>query len=209
MRLICTTLAVVSTLAFTAAAPAETIQGSYVEARSVPGASCDSNSQPSQAVLAWQIRQGAYDGEKLDGQTIVAVVTAEPSPGTNFGRTRTVFFVEGRASKSQQQALVHMARDLASAAIHDAGEVLTAKLDVRIAEGCGCGAAVIDSPLAKVRTRRITDADQAQLADCQNTQPLTDVFATNQALATEFSCNGDPTVAASATVTAFISSFSR
>src|SRR5262245_52013866 len=208
MRLICTTLAVVSTLAFTAAAPAETIQGSYVEARSVPGASCDSNSQPSQAVLAWQIRQGAYDGEKLDGQTIVAVVTAEPSPGTNFGRTRTVFFVEGRASKSQQQALVHMARDLASAAIHDAGEVLTAKLDVRIAEGCGCGAAVIECPIAKVRTRRPTDADQALLDESKNETPLGETFSSNQTCAEQYSFAGEPARAGNA-VMAFTGSFSR
>jgi hypothetical protein len=205
-------LAILSSLGFSASAPAESIGGSYVEARSTPrpGAKVvQQEARQSQAVLAWQIRQGNYDGEKLDGQTIVAVVTGEPSSGSSFGHTKTVFFVDGRISAPAQQALVHLAKDLAPGAIHDAGTVRQSKLDVRIAEGCGCGAAVIECPLAKVRTRKLTDADKPALGGSKNEKPLGDVFSSHQAFATEYSFAGEQSAAAGSLVLTFTGSFSR
>jgi hypothetical protein len=212
MRSLFSLLAVVTTLGLVVGTRAETIQGSYGEIRSTPRRSTEivlhQDGQPSHAVLAWQIRQGAYDGEKLDGQIIMAVVTAEPSLGATFGHTKTVFFVEDRATESQQKALVHLAKDLAPAVIHDAGTVTKAKLDVRIAEGCGCGAAVLECPLAKVRTRKLTDADQPALGKVVEEKPLGNVFSSNQSFATEFTLAGEP-IAASRNITAFTGGFSK
>jgi hypothetical protein len=211
MRLFFTILAIVSLMAVTSASAADSIQGSYVEARSVPRRPTEIILQhdAAHAVLAWSIRHGAYDGETLDGQIIMAVVTAEPSPGATFGHTKTAFFVEDRATAAQQQALVHLAKDLAPAIIHDAGDVTKAKLDVRIAEGCGCGAAVLECPLAKLRTRKLTDADQPSLAKVIQAQPLTDVFSSNQAFATDFTLAGDPVTSTNNIITAFTGSFSK
>jgi len=212
MRLLLTALAIVSMCAFTSIPAAESIQGSYGEIRATPRRSTEivlhQDGQLSHAVLAWQIRQGAYDGQKLDGQIIVAIVTAEPSPGAVFGHTKTVFFVEDRATESQQKALVQLAKDLAPAIIHDAGTVTKAKLDVRIAEGCGCGAAVLECPLAKVRTRKLTDADQPALGKVIEERPLSNVFSSNQSFTTEFTLAGDP-IAASSSITAFTGGFSK
>lgn len=213
MRLLLTTLAVLSLGTIASLPAADSIQGSYVEVRTIPRRSTEislhHDGQPSHAVLAWQIRQGACDGEKLDGQTIMAVVTAEPSPGAAFGHTKTDFFVDDRATESQQRALVHLAKDLAPAIIHDAGTVTKAKLDVRIAEGCGCGAAVLDCPLAKLRTRKLTDADQPSLGKVVQEKPLGEVFSSNQAFATDFTLGGEPVAPATNTLTAFTGSFSK
>jgi hypothetical protein len=207
MRLVHTSLAAVATLVFTAAASAETIQGSYVEARSaVPATPAD---QPNQVVLAWQVGQGAYKGQKLDGQTIIAVVTSEPAVGASAGRTRTVFFVDGRASLSVRTALAHLAKDLAPGVIHDAGEFAAGSIDVRIAEGCGCGAAVVECPLARLRTRRMTDADQASLPGVKNGQPLGDVFSSHQVIATEFACGSEQAAGTGGAIAAFTGSFAK
>jgi hypothetical protein len=201
-------------LAFASSAWAESIQGSYLEARSVPAAACGEAErcagQSCRVVLAWQIRRGEYDGQKLDGQTIVAVVTAAPAPaGGELGQTKTVFVVDNRTTLSQQRALVQLAKDLAPAVIHDAGQTFRSNPDVRIAEGCGCGAAVVDCHLAKVRTRRLADTDQAPTCDGKAAKPLGDVFSNVQAIVTEYSCEGEPAASTADAVSAFVGSFSR
>jgi hypothetical protein len=213
MRSLPTTLAVLSLLGLTAAANADSIQGSYVEARIVPRTSPGENepreAQTTRAVLAWQIRQGTYDGEKLDGQTVIAVVTAEPSPGAAFGQTKTVFYIDTRATEPQQRALVHFAKVMAPQAIHDAGQVVKSKIDVRIAEGCGCGAAVVECELAKFRTRPPKDADVLAPDAGQTKKPLGDVFTSTEVITTEFLCGGDASALAASQIIAFAGSFSR
>lgn len=218
MRLTCSTLAIATILAFTAAACAESIQGSYVEARSVPCAECatekcatdkSAQCQPTRAVLAWQVRQGTYDGQKLDGQAIIAVVAAGPSTQGAKRQTKTIFFVDTGVTPSQEQALVHLAKDLAQSVICDDGEVRRSKLDVRIAEGCGCGAAVVECQLAKFRTRRLTEAESELAGDNKTGNPLGQVFSSVQAAATEYQCNLEPAASAANNVVAFTGSFSR
>jgi hypothetical protein len=193
-------------------AAGDSIQGSYVEARAVPcSAGTDSKTESCQtprAVLAWQVRQGVYAGEKLDGQTIIAVVTGEPSPGTLFGQTKTVFFIESRVTAPQERALVQLAKDLSPEVIHDAGKVVRSRVDVRIAEGCGCGAAVVECDLAKFRTRRQTDDEQTAACNSNPAKPLAEVFSSTPAVTTEYAFEGEALSAAQA-VTVFTGSFSR
>jgi hypothetical protein len=186
----------------------DSIQGSYVEVRS-GGASDLREGHSTRAVLAWQVRQGIYDGEKLDGQTVVAFVTLLASPGGEVGQTKTIFVVDKRATPSQEKALVHLAKDLAPEVIHDAGQTVRSNLDVRIAEGCGCGAAVVDCDLAKVRTRRQTDADQAAAGDPKPANPLGDVFSSVTAVATQYQCVAEQIEDPATNVIAFTGSFSR
>src|SRR5689334_19392457 len=119
MRLSCVLLAFASLLVFASISHGDSIQGSYVEVRS-GGAAELRDGHSTRALLAWQVRQGTYDGEKLDGQVIVAFVTLLASAGGEVGQTKTVFVVDNRTSLSQQEALVHLAKDLAPAVIHDA-----------------------------------------------------------------------------------------
>jgi hypothetical protein len=207
-----TSIAAVATLGLAAAAGAETIQGSYVEARTAVPTELHRSSQPvdqhSQVVLAWQVGHGGYDGQQLDGQTIIAVVTGEPSPGASVGRTRTVFTVDANVTPPVRDALVHLAKDLAPGVIHDAGEIVSASIDVRIAEGCGCGAAVVECPLAKLRTRRLTDADRTLMHDAKIEKPLGDVFSSHQVIATEFAC-GPERPGGTGAVVAFTGSFAK
>ena len=212
MKAFLTCLALVFWLTTATVGYADTIAGSYVEARSTPqfsAASDQAGLRFSQAILAWQIREGTYEGVTLDGQTIVACFAAEPSTGSSIGNTKTVFLVDGRATAAQQRALVRLAKDLAPAIIHDPGALVTSKIDVRIAEGCGCGAAVVETSVAKVRTRRMTDTDQPSIGEANNCKPLGDAFTSNQAIATEFSGLIGAADSPTSGVLAFIGSFSK
>jgi hypothetical protein len=213
MRWIHFALSGAAVLCLSAAAFADSIQGSYVEARTVAravqGGAAPGEAQLRRAVIAWQIRQGEYDREKLDGQTVIAVVTAEPSPGGEIGQTKTVFFVDNRTTPAQEKALVHLAKDLGSAAIHDSGQVIRSKQDVRIAEGCGCGAAVVECQLVKFRTRRHNDADPPFERGVKFDKPLSDVFSCTESVTTEYSFADGPAGGEANTVIAFTGSFSR
>jgi len=196
-----------------AAASAETIQGSYVEARDVrqPGGErrVSQADRSSQVVMAWQVGQGVYRGQKLDGLAVIAVVTREPSPGASAARTKTVFFVDKRVSLGVRTALADLAKDTAAGVIHDGGEIVRASIDVRIAEGCGCGAAVVECPAAKLRTRRSTDDDLTLLSGLKNQKPAGDVFSSRQVIATEFVCGSDQITVAGGAIAAFTGSFAK
>ena len=96
------------------------IRGEYVEARtcSVWVGSCFSNSEANlvgkNAILAWSVREGSWNGEKLDGLRIVALLSAEGTLQTKYeGKIGAVVFVDRTATPKQADALVAMARELA------------------------------------------------------------------------------------------------
>src|SRR5712671_3989075 len=100
-----------------------TVSGAYVEARTaeVFTGGCIMNSEAEtvgkQAVLAWKVDRGSFNGVNIDGLSVVAA----PSGDRNLGMTemggekpavRTAMFVDQRANAAQQIALVAMANEL-------------------------------------------------------------------------------------------------
>src|SRR5689334_18055751 len=77
-------------LTTTALLHAASISGDYVESRSadVYVAQCFANGEAGlvgdQAMLAWHIRQGSWQGQKLDGLTVVAAVKAKSTLGDPY-----------------------------------------------------------------------------------------------------------------------------
>jgi hypothetical protein len=101
-----------------AAAPAVT--GQYIEARScsVYAGPCHYGSEFTtagrEAVMAWQVREGAFEGQKLDGLAVVAAVAAGDNLAVT-GPRRTVFYVDERATPAQRDALIRLLRAKAGA----------------------------------------------------------------------------------------------
>ena len=96
------------------------IRGEYLEARtcSVWVGSCFSNSEANligkNAVLTWAVKEGSWNGEKLDGLKVVALLSAEGTLQTKYeGKVGAVLFVDRAATSSQADALVAMAKELA------------------------------------------------------------------------------------------------
>jgi hypothetical protein len=100
-----------------------TVSGAYVEARTaeVFTGGCIMNSEAEtvgkQAVLAWKVDRGSFNGINIDGLAVVAAMSGDRNLGmTEMGgekpAVRTAMFVDGRANAAQQIALVAMASEL-------------------------------------------------------------------------------------------------
>ena len=105
------------------AAGKSTVTGAYVEARTaeVFTGGCIMNSEAEtmgkQAVLAWNVTRGAFNGVSLDGLSVVAALAGDRNLGmTEMGgekpEVKSALFVDQRANPAQQLALVAMANEL-------------------------------------------------------------------------------------------------
>ena len=105
------------------------ITGEYVEARTaeVFAGGCIMNSEAEtlgrQAVMAWRITSGAFEGVTLDGLTVAAAVAGDRNLGMReMGgeeptAVKAVITVDPRANAAQRDALVKLVRELSSGLI--------------------------------------------------------------------------------------------
>ncbi len=102
-----------------------TVSGSYVEARTaeVFAGGCVMNSEAGtegkEAVLAWKVDRGSFNGVSLDGLSIVAALSGNANLGMvemggDRAAVRSTVFVDQRANPVQKMALVAMANELSN-----------------------------------------------------------------------------------------------
>jgi len=105
---------------------AQQIRGEYLESRStdVYVAQCFANGEAgltgNQALLAWHVQQGEWNGVNLDGLTVAAAVRAQATLGDPYGNpypAEAVLMVDDAANPAQRQALIALAQ-------HQAGKLL-------------------------------------------------------------------------------------
>lgn len=143
------------------------ITGSYVEVRSadVYTGPCYANSQVGlegkQAILAWQVRDGAWNGVSLNGLSVVAVVKAKDTLGAtdhNPYPAEAVLIVDQRASAAQRQALVKFAHSVAGPLVDHVVRVYSAP--IRIQDGSQMGVVQVKAgSLATIETRSLCMGD--------------------------------------------------
>ena len=92
----------------------ETVQGEYLEARSVSvyvGA-CHYGAEyvegGREATLVWNIHQGTWNGVSLEGLTVVAVVTAQNNLAVDTNTRRSVLYLDEKATSEQRSALIDL-----------------------------------------------------------------------------------------------------
>jgi hypothetical protein len=117
---------------------ASPLRGEYVEARTaeVFAGGCIMSSQAETmgktAVLAWHVTQGVYDGQTLDGLSVVAAVSGDRNLGIREiggeapSHVRAVIYVDDRATPAARKALVKMADELSRGLISEVVEVKSA-----------------------------------------------------------------------------------
>jgi hypothetical protein len=108
-----------------------TISGEYVEARTaeVFAGGCIMNSEAEtmgrQAVMAWKVDRGSYQGVSLDGLAVVAALNGDRNLGMREmggeapNKVEAALVVDARANAAQRDALVAMARDLSKGVVSD------------------------------------------------------------------------------------------
>jgi len=105
---------------------AQQIRGEYLESRStdVYVAQCFANGETgltgNQALLAWHVQEGEWNGVKLDGLTVAAAVRAHATLGDPYGNpypAQAVLMVDDAANPAQREALISLAQ-------HQGGKLL-------------------------------------------------------------------------------------
>jgi Protein of unknown function (DUF1326) len=111
------------------------VVGRYVEARTaeVFAGGCIMSSEAEtigrQAVMAWRIDTGVYDGQALDGLHVVAAVSGDRNLGIREigGETpsfvRAVVYVDRRGTDAQRRALAGLAQELSRGLITEVMQV--------------------------------------------------------------------------------------
>ena len=142
-----------------------TITGDYLESRSaevVVGhclANAESGLAGREAILAWTVRAGAWNGESLAGLSVVAVVQSPETIGDIVSEpvpARAVLVVDERASPPQRDALVGLAQSMAPSLLADVVGIESAPIEV--AAGAGLRS-VRAGDLAAVEVRERRHAD--------------------------------------------------
>ncbi len=144
------------------AAPASGVRGLYVEARNCDVwtgpcfANADFNLTGKNAVLVWRIDTGSFDGVRLDGLGVVAIISAHNTLGLEQnGPAKAVLLVDQRATAAQRAALVRLVRQQAGALVEHVALVQPAPITL---EACACknnACAELDAGVARVKTRCI------------------------------------------------------
>ncbi len=136
--------------AATPAAAAPAIRGDYLEARTadVFTGPCFANSEMSlvgkQAVVAWRVREGAWEGVPLAGLSVVAAVRTAATLGDPFGGpldARALLVVDQRATPAQREALVAFARSAGGDLLSSVVGVESAPIELSLTPAAGGSAA--------------------------------------------------------------------
>jgi hypothetical protein len=141
MSRVMTALCGVLVLVGSSAAGAAGIRGDYIEARTadVFTGPCFSNAEVfiygSQAVMAWKVTEGSFDGVDLSGLGIAAAVQGT----TTFSEddpdhARAILIVDEKADSQQHDALVALARSLAGRRLSNVVAVKSARISMKLEE---------------------------------------------------------------------------
>ena len=137
---------VVAVLALAATGNAQHVSGDYVETRSadVWTGPCVANGEVNlagdQAILAWRVRQGEWNGVALDGLSVVGVVKAAATLGDQYNDpypAKAVVIVDQKATAAQQKALVEMAQSMAGELLKNVVRVEVAPIDLQVSHDGG------------------------------------------------------------------------
>ena len=185
MKLAIAVVVLATATAFAGKQSTPTISGDYLEVRScdVYTGPCFANAEMGltgkEGMLVWSVREGSWNGVKLDGLNVIAVVRTDGTLGDLRYQPRSgkaVLVVDTLATPRQSEALVDLARSLAGGLINEVVEVKTTPMEVAIGtcgnKGC---ASVKAGKLVQITTRCLGSKDHL----CGNEEtfypPLTEV----------------------------------
>jgi hypothetical protein len=129
----------IAILALSTSALAQQIRGDYIETRSadVYTGSCFANGEVNlvgnQAILAWHVQRGSWDGMTLDGLTVAAAVRARATLGDPYANpypAQAVLIVDEQANPQQRAALVAFAKQMGGELLRNVERVIPATMEL-------------------------------------------------------------------------------
>lgn len=159
------------------------IRGDYLEIRTsdVYTGPCFANAEVNltgrEAVIAWKVREGSWQGVNLTGLTVVAVVKAKSTLGDPYANpypARSVIIVDAKAEPQQEKALVDFARSAGGELLADVVKVRKATIETDFSGEEGY-ASVKAGEIVDLKTRALNEKDHLCGNEIVYYPPLTEV----------------------------------
>jgi hypothetical protein len=192
MRFKLSILLVCLTGSFSISMSAQGIRGDYLETRSadVYTGQCFANGEVNlvgnEAILAWHVQSGSWDGVPLQGLTVAAAVRANGTLGDPYENpypAKAVLLVDDQASAKQQAALRNFAQQMGGELLRNVGQVIPTQMEL-IVNAEHHGAAMLRAGhFATVQTRSIGGQDHLCGNEVTFYPPLTDLAHSMPAVA--------------------------
>lgn len=169
-----------------ATAAAAQISGEYLEARTcdVYTGPCFANGEMGlsgrEAVMAWRVEEGTWNGVELGGLSAALVANSENTMGDTgvfrmkAGKISAVILLDERASPSQRTALEAFVREAAAVYTKDVRKVVAVPISLENDHLAGRGVFVAGN-IAKIETRALGKGDCVCTNEMVYYQPLTKV----------------------------------
>ncbi len=179
-----------------------TITGSYLEVRSCDVytgpcfANAEMGSDGKEATLVWSIDRGTWNGTRLDGLKVIAVVRTKDTLGDikyEEPKGDTVLILDQRATGEQRKALTSFARQTASKLIGKVVDTHALPIESTIGNCLkeGTCAEVKAGELVKITTRCLCDDDHVCGNEYLYYPPLTKIRNPIAAFTETFAYRGD------------------
>lgn len=147
---------------------AQQIRGDYIETRSadVYTGQCFANGEVNlagkEAILAWHIQSGSWDGVALDGLTVAAAVRAQATLGDPYGDpypAQSVLLVDDQANPQQKAALASFAKHMGGQLLANVDQTVAAPMEMVVNHERHGVALLRAGQFATVQTRSLSDKD--------------------------------------------------
>jgi len=171
---------------------AQQIRGDYIETRSadVYTGQCFANGEVNlagkEAILAWHVQSGSWDGVALDGLTVAAAVRAQATLGDPYGNpypAQSVLLVDDQANPQQQAALASFARHMGGELLANVDQTVAAPMEMVVNHERHGVALLRAGRFATVQTRSLGDKDHVCGNESTFYPPLTPVAHSMPAVA--------------------------
>lgn len=175
------------------------IRGDYLETRSadVYTGSCFANGEVNlvgnQAILAWRIESGTWNGVQLDGLSVAAAVRARATLGDPYANpypAQAVLIVDDQANQRQRAALTAFAQNMGGELLRNVEQVISAPVELAVNHEKHGAAMLRAGSFATVRTRSLNDGDHLCGNEVTFYPPLTETTHAMPAVALTDSYHG-------------------
>ena len=176
-----------------------TIQGEYLETRSadVYTGQCFANGEMNltgdEAIVAWHVKGGKWDGVGLDGLSVGAAVKAQATLGDPYANpypAKAVLFVDKNATPQQRQALINFAQEMGGELLRHVVRVVDTQIDMEILQQHSARARLAAGNFVRVETRAIGEKDHLCGNESTFYPPLTQTTHAMPAVAMTDQYNG-------------------
>jgi len=176
----------------TTVANTQQIRGEYLETRSadVYTGQCFANGEVNlvgnEAILAWRVQSGSWDGVPLEGLSIAAAVRAKGTLGDPYENpypAKSVLLVDDQANPQQLAALINFAKQMGGELLNNVEQVVRVPMELVVNQEHHGAAMLRAGQYATIQTRSLGEKDHVCGNEVTYYPPLTQLAHSMPAVA--------------------------